>query len=428
MAETPTDQPVSKAARASRPGFIKGLARGFTALEVRNYRLFWTGQLISLTGTWMQTTAQAWLVLQLSGSPAALGFVAVCQFLPITLLSLFAGVVTDRFPKYRLLLVTQSASLLQAALFGTLVVTGMVQLWHIYLLAVFQGVVTAIDNPTRQAFVPQLIGRERLANAVALNSLLFNGARTVGAALAGALIAQTGFAAALFINAASYTAVITELLRMDTRAFRPSPVALGDSIFRQLLEGLRYVRRTPDVLTVLLVVAAVGTFGYNFSVVLPLLAGFVLRTGAAGFGGLSAFLGAGSLVGALLLAFAKPPTFQRLFAGSVCFGLLLGAVALSRTFAVSAVLLVALGLTGIVFATTANTLLQLAVPDALRGRVMSLYVLLFIGSTPVGSLFIGSLSSLLGSAATLLLCASLCVAGVSGAALYLWRTGQLSSR
>lgn len=397
------------------------LTRGFEALRVRNYRLFWFGQMISLTGTWMQATAQAWLVFELTRSPVALGLVTTFQFLPITLLSLFAGVITDRFPKYRLLLITQSAALVQALIFGTLVATGNAELHYIYLLAAVQGVITAIDNPTRQAFVPELIGRERLVNAVALNSLLFNGARVVGAALAGAVIAQLGIAPTLYLNALSYFGVLYGLSKMDSRSFLPPPELSSASILAKLAEGLRYVRKTPKIFAVLLIVAAVGTFGYNFSVVLPLLAGFVLETGAGGFGILSAFLGLGSLLAALVLAYRQTTSLRRLLLGSGCFGLLLGAVALSQNFAVSALLLVALGAAGITFTTTANTLLQLSVPNAFRGRVMSLYILLFIGSTPIGSLFIGSLSSLIGEVRALLLCAGLCLGGVVGAALYLKR-------
>lgn len=375
----------------------------------------------------MQTTAQAWLVLQLTDSPAALGLVAVCQFLPITLLSLFAGVISDRFPRYRLLVGTQVAFLLQALVFGLLTATGHIQLWHVYGLAALQGVITAIDNPTRQAFVPELIGRERLANAVALNSLLFNGARIVGAAFGGLIIAQVGVAPALLLNAASFVAVITELLRMDTRGFRAPAELTSQSVLGQVLEGLTYVVRTPRVLTILLIVTFVGTFAYNFSVVLPLLAGYVLHTDAAGFGGLSAFLGVGSLVAALVMAFSQQVAMRRLVFGASGFSFLLGLLALSRSYSLSVVLLALLGFMGIIFATSANTLLQLTVPDRLRGRVMSLYILLFVGSTPIGSLIIGSLSSLIGAGEALLVCAVTALAGVVGASLYLWRVNHRSA-
>jgi MFS family permease len=406
---------------------LAGLTRGFQALEVRNYRLFWIGQLISQTGSWMQRTAQDWLVLQLTHSPFALGLVTALQFLPVLLLSLIGGVITDRWPKHRLVIITQVSALLQAAIFAVLVATGVIELWHVYVLAFAQGVITAIDNPVRQAFVVELVGREHLVNAVALNSMLFNGARIVGPALAGIMIAGasellTGIALVLIANAVSFVAVLAGLLMMDPAALHAGPPAPAGKMGQRLLEGLAYVWRTPPVLLVMIVVAAIGTFGYNFSVVLPLLSGFVLHTDAAGYGGLSAFLGFGSLVGALSTAYTRNVTMRRLIVGSCCFSILLGAVALSSHFGLSAALLVALGFAGIVFSTSANTLLQLTVPDALRGRVMSLYMLLFAGSTPIGGLLIGSLSNVVGVSETLLICAGLCLLGVGGALVYRWST------
>lgn len=395
---------------------------GFRALEVRNYRLFWFGQLISLTGSWMQTTAQAWLVLQLTQSPFALGLVTTLQFLPIMLLSLFGGVLIDRFPKHRVILATQTLALIQATIFGALVATGTIQLWHVYILAAIQGTINAFDNPARQAFVPELVGRKHLVNAVALNSMLFNGARIAGPALAGVVIAQLGIAPTLFLNAASFIAVIAGLLLMDTSRFSVPQQRRSTRVGQQVIEGLRYVWRTPDVLLIMIVVAAIGTFGYNFSVVLPLLAGFVLRTSATGFGGLSAFLGVGSLLAALTTAYAGRVSLRRLLIGAAGFSILFAALALSTQFALSAGLLVALGFAGIIFTTTANTLLQLTVPDELRGRVMSLYILLFAGSTPIGGFLIGTLSNVIGVSLTLLLCAGLCGVGVIGGALYRMRT------
>jgi MFS family permease len=399
---------------------LASVRRGFQALEVRNYRLFWVGQLFSLGGSWMQTTAQAWLVLQLSNSPFALGLVTTLQFLPVTVLSLFAGVITDRFSKHRLLLFTQGASLLQALVFASLVATAVVQLWHAYVLASLQGLIAAIDNPSRQAFVHEITGRERLSNAVALNALLFNGARIFGAALGGYVIAQFGVAVALYLNALSFVGVITNLLRMDTKAFHAPPQASGGPALRLLLEGLRYVRHTPVVLAIMMVIGAIGTFGYNFSVVLPLLAGFVLNTDAAGLGNLSAFLGLGALFAALTTAYAARITLRRLLLGAAAFSVVLAGVGLSTVFTISAVLLVVLGFAGVIATTSANTLLQLTVPDELRGRVMSLYILLFVGSTPLGGFIIGSLSSTIGASAALLICAGLSLLGVVGAAMYLW--------
>ena len=423
-AEHPTDR------EAAKPAPVKGLAaftRGFRALAVRNYRLFWTGQLISQTGSWMQRTAQDWLVLQLTHSPMALGIVTALQFLPIMLLSLIGGVITDRWSKHRLVIITQTAALVQAAVFAALVASGTIQLWHVYVLALVLGIITAIDNPVRQSFVVELVGRENLVNAVALNSMLFNGARIVGPALAGIMIASasstlSGIALVVFANALSFIAVLAGLLMIDTSRLWEGPRAPAGHMGQRLLEGLQYVWRTPPVMLIMIVVAAIGTFGYNFSVVLPLLSGFVLHTDAAGFGGLSAFLGFGSLVGALGTAYTRQVTLRRLMLGSLVFSLLLGAVAVSTNFALSGALLIALGFAGILFSTSANTLLQLRVPDALRGRVLSLYMLLFAGSTPIGGLLVGSLSNVIGVSETLLLCAVLCLLGLGGALLYYRRT------
>lgn len=395
-----------------------GLARGFSALHVRNYRLYWFGQIISQTGSWMQSTAQAWLVLQLTQSPFALGLVTTLQFLPIMLLSLFSGVIADRLPKHKLIIATQTAAMALAAIFGVLVGTGAIQLWHIYVLALLQGIVNAVDNPARQAFAVELVGREQLVNAIALNSMLFNAARIVGPALAGLLIAQFGIAPVLYINAISFLAVLAGLMMMNRSEFVTSAALQQGSMTQRLREGLSYAWRTPTVLLVLMVVAAIGTFGYNFSVALPLIAGFVLHTDAAQFGMLSAFLGIGSLAGAVTTAYIREITIRRLLLASACFSVLLAGVALSPVFALSSALLVALGFAGISFATTANSLLQLNVPDELRGRVMSLYMLLFAGSTPIGGLLIGSVSDVLGVSAALLICATLCLLGVGGALLY----------
>jgi MFS family permease len=408
---------------ADRPSLSLSLGaefkRGFRALNIRNYRIYFWGQLVSLTGSWMQTTAQAWLVLQLTQSPLALGVVTTLQFLPMMLLSLVGGAIADRVPKHKLLIVLQTVATLQAAAFGLLVATGAIQLWHIYLLATLQGIVNALDNPTRQAFAVELVGKETVVNAVALNSMLFNASRILGPAIAGFVIAVIGIAPTLFANAISFLPVIVGLLMMDSSAFFTARRPVDGNLGARLREGLSYTWHTPRVLLIMLVVASVGTFGYNFSVTLPLIAGFVLRTDAAGFGALGAYLGLGSLLASLMTAFSREVTLRRLLIGAGAFSVLLGAVALSPIFWLSAVLLVALGFAGITFATTANTLLQLMVPDTLRGRVMGLYILLFAGSTPVGALLIGTASDLIGVPATIVLCAVLCGLGVGGALLYL---------
>jgi MFS family permease len=398
------------------------LKHGFQALRIRNYRLYWIGQLVSMTGTWMQTTAQAWLVLQITQSPFAIGLVATLQFLPVLLLSLIGGVIADRVPRFRLILSTQTIAMILTGIFGLLVSSGQIQLWHIYLLALLQGLVNAIDQPVRQAFAVELVDKTHRSNAIALNSIMFNLSRIIGPALAGILIGPFGIATVLWINALSFLAVIVGLLRMDATRF-PVQSKHTDAALAELREGLAYATRTPEVLLVLLLVGAIGTFGYNFSVTLPLIGGFVLKTDAASYGGLGAALGIGSLAAALTTAYLGNVSMRRLLIAAGIFSLLLGIVALTTNYFLAAVILMALGYAGIIFTTTASTLLQLRVPDALRGRVTSLYLLLFMGSTPIGGLLVGTSAHAWGVPAALVLCAVLCLLGVGGAMLYQQRSG-----
>ncbi|MBC8161012.1 MAG: MFS transporter [Roseiflexaceae bacterium] len=415
--QQPTNTPEGPAERAPRPG------SGFRALRNRNFRLLWGGQLVSQIGTWMQTTAQAWLVLELTGSPFALGFVSTLQFLPFTLLSLFGGLIADRFPKRKLLLITQILGLVQAVLFALLVTSGLVALWQIYLLAVLQGIITAIDNPVRQAIIGELVDRDDMVNAVGLVSVQFNAARIVGPALAGLLIAWLGNAPVLWINAASFLAAIAGLAMMQPTSVHTRPHRPHGQPLKQLFEGVSYALRTPIVLLALLVVAFIGTFGYNFNTMLPLLARFVLHTDAVGFGALTAAFGVGSLLGALRTAAANRVSVRRLLLASASFSVILALLALTPVLALSMLLLVALGFAGVTFGTTANSLVQLNVPDELRGRVMSLYILLFIGSTPVGALLSGILSEQWGVQAALLVAAGLCALGVVVALAFARKAG-----
>ncbi len=420
MTNQPKDQPTVT--------YLQALKEGFRALRVRNYRLYWFGQLISISGTWMQTTAQAWVVYSLTDSPMALGTVTALQFLPIMFLSLFGGVLADRVPKRKVVLATQTAALLQATLFGALVALGLIQVWHIYLLAALQGIINAIDNPVRQAFAAELVSREDRANAIALNSMLFNGARVIGPALAGILIAKVGAAAALFLNAASFLSILGAISLMNPNAFFSKPaVQSSDSPMKQLAEGLRYTWHTPIVLSVMITVGFIGTFGYNFSVVLPLLGGFVLHTDAMGFGALSSALGIGSSLGALTAAFFQKVSLKRLLAASAGFSILLAAVALSTQLLLSEILLVVLGFFGVIFSTNAATLIQTTVEDHLRGRVTSLYFLLFAGSTPIGSFLIGTISSRLNVRDALLICATLCLFGVAVSSGYAYLVHKRSA-
>lgn len=413
-APSSSSQAKGRGQKGSAGSTFARLAGGFHALRIRNYRLFIFGQIISLTGSWMQTTAESWLVLKLTNSPLVLGTMTTLQFLPVMILALYGGVLADHLPKRRTLMVTQVLFLVQATIFGVLVATNTIQLWQVYVLAVFQGIVNAIDMPVRQAFVVEMVGREDLVNAVALNSMTFNTARVIGPAIGGLLIAQIGIAPTLFLNASSYIAAIGALWLMSEAALfiPPRKEAAKEPVLQQVKEGLLYSLRTPSLLVVFILVAAIGTFGYNFSVTLPLIADFVLKTDAQGFGALSSFLGVGSLIAAFGSVYIRQVTMRRLFLGAGAFSIILAIVAVVPIFGLSAIMLIALGISSIVFSTGSNSLLQLLAPDHLRGRVMSLNILLIMGSTPIGALLIGWLSEHFSVSVALLICAACCFAGV----------------
>ena len=389
----------------------------FIALRVRNFRLFWFGQLISLSGTWMQTVGQAWLVLNMTQSPFAVGTVTTLQFLPITLLVLFGGVFADRVPKRNFLVITQTSAMLQAVVLGVLVATGAVRLWHVYLLATALGVTNAFDNPTRQAFVPEMVGKDLVPNAVPLNSTLFNAARIVGPAIGGITIALFGVAGTFYLNAATFVPVIIALLMMRTSELFPVEKGSG-RMLTQLREGLDFAFRTPSVLLILILMAFVGTFGYNFSTALPLLARFVLHTGSVGFGTMTAVLGVGSLMAALAIAYTRRSDERQILIGGGVFSVLLILVGLSHWYALTLVLLMLMGVSGIIFTASANTRLQLLAPGHLRGRIMSLYVLLFAGTTPVGAFLLGNVAERLGVQQAIVLFGVLSTAGVALTVLY----------
>jgi MFS family permease len=404
---------MSQAARKRPP-----LRSAFRALGIPNYRLFWCGQLASLTGSWMQRIAQAWLVLQLTDSPLALGTVTAIQFTPILLFSLVGGALADRFPKRRVILITQTVMLLQAAAMAVLAAAGVVQVWHVYVLAAVLGLASAIDNPTRQSFVVEMVGPADLQNAVALNSAQFNTSRILGPALGGLLIAVIGVAGCFALNAASYLAVIGGLLLMRAdRLFAPTPATKG-RLLGQIGEGLRYAATTPDVALIAVLLGAIGTFGYNFTLILPLIAQYVLGEGPLVFGLLTSAMGLGSLGAALGLAYSGRPTRRTLLAGAAGFSLLLAGVGLSRWLPLTLLLLAALGLCSIVFSATANTRLQLVTPPQLRGRVMGLYALLFAGTTPIGSLVVGTAAERVGVQAAVAGASALCGVGVAVGLLY----------
>ncbi len=402
--------------------------RAFTSLRQYNFRLFWFGQMISLIGSWMQIIGQAWLVLELTHSAWQLGLVGALQFLPVLLFSIFGGVFADRWPKRRILLLTQSASMIQALLLWAVLATGTVQLWHIYVLAMLLGLTNSLDMPTRQAFVIEMVGREDLPNAVALNSSLSNLARIVGPGLGGIIIAASSVTMLFLLNALSFLAVIVGLALINIHELHAQVLLHANTGERQktwqnLREGVGYVWKTPTVLLMILVVGLILLFGSNFNVFLPLFATNVLHVGARGFGFLSAAIGVGSLISALWLAWSnQKSTIRRILISTLIFGVLEAIFAVSHIYLLSLVLIASVGFAETTFAAWTITMLQVVAPDHLRGRVMSIYILFFDGSVPLGYLLVGWLSVVYGASIALLICAllSLMIAGVG----WIWYKGR----
>ncbi len=368
------------------------MGKAFPALKIRNYRYFWIGQLISVMGTWMQTAAQSWLVLLLTDSPFLLGLLGVAQFTPVLLFSLFAGVFVDRFPKRTILIFTQTVSMLLAFILAILVFANAVQYWHIFLLSLGLGIVKTMDIPARQAIIIELVGRDVLLNAVALNSTVFNLARIVGPAVAGMVMAAVGAGWCFVINGVTFIAVIIGLTKIDAR-----PVIKKKergTVIPDIKEGLSYLLKSPILTTTTLMLAIVSTFGMNYSVLIPVFARNQLGQEAQGYGFLMACLGIGSLVGALIIAgrSSRGPQRSRLFVVPFITSVLFLTIGFNRSFYFSAILIVCMGLANIFFTTSANSLMQINSSDEFRGRVMSVYSLVFAGSTPLGNLFVGTIS------------------------------------
>ncbi len=390
---------------------LSALAQAFRSLRNRNYRLFWFGQLVSLAGTWMQDVALSWLVLTLTDSPEALGLTMTFRFLPALFLSLYGGVLADVLPKRRALIAAQVAQMLVALALAVLYSTDVISIALIYLLAGVRGVVEAVEGPTRLAFVSEMVGKEDLANAIALNSTLFNAARIAGPAVGAVVISTLGIGACFYLNAVSFAAVIGALFAMRPAELHLAPRVPHEGSLRQLREGLRYARSTPEVVLVLITMGALGAFGYNFMTMVPLVTKYVLLAGASTLALLTTTMGAGSVVGGLFVAWRARPTRRRLVVSSLWFTCLLAAVALSRWVGLTVVVVFALGFVGILFMTTANTRLQLSVPGHMRGRVLGIYGLLFVGTTPISSYLIGWLSETVGVTVTILIMAGLCAVG-----------------
>jgi MFS family permease len=426
-----SDQPRELPPRAA----LGGLKRGFEALGVRNYRLYWSGQVVSLIGTWMQQVSLPWLVLSLGGSPLQLGFVAVLQFGPAMLLAPFGGVFADRIEKRHALIATQIAAAGQAFTIFLICATGIVEIWMVLAMAGVLGLINAVDMPVRQSLPADLVPRNLLANAIALNSMAFNSARVIGPALAGLIIAVgtgiTGSAVAgvainLAINTLTYSGVLVGLLRMDPKQIRRhEQPERHPPVMDSLREGFSYAVRTPLVLWCLVLLGGIAAFGFNFQILLPLFSREVLGLTAEGYGALYAAMGIGSLAGSLTLAFMRSRrALPLMLGGGLIFSATLVGIAASGNVWVAAGLVLGAGYFSMLMINTINAVVQANVPDALRGRVMSFYVTVFAGSAPLGGLFAGAVAQALGTPAAFLTGAALSLVTVGIVALGLRRAAR----
>ena len=378
-----------------------GLGRGLVAMRHRNYRRFWFGQIGSLIGAWMQSVALPWLVLSLGGTPLQLGLVIAFLFGPSMIVAPLGGVLADRVDKRRTLIIVNAVAMVQASVLFGLTVTGVVEIWHLYALALVAGVLFAVEMPLRQAFVAELVPREDLVNAIALSSTSFNLSRVIGPAVAGVTIAVFGVASNFGINAVSYVSVIVGLLLVEPdRLFRAKRPEVFPSVRTSLAEGLRYARRTPTVLWPLVLLGGIAALAMNFQTLLPLFSRDALGMDAGGYGALFAAIGAGSLAGSLGLAFVsnQRPMKRLILGGAAAFLALTFALGFASSPAIAFPLVIGIGLSSMLMINTINVTIQNSVPDALRGRVMALYVTVFAGSAPIGGLIAGSLAQAFGAA------------------------------
>ena len=400
------------------------MGRGFGALRHRNFRLYWSGQVVSLVGTWMQSVSQPWLVLELGGSAFQVGTVIALQFAPALFLAPIGGVLADRFDKRGLLMVTQAFAMLQAATLFGLTFSGNIEIWQIQVLALVLGITSAFDMPVRQSFVAEVVPREDLLQAIALNSASFNLARVVGPAVAGVTLALFGSAFNFGINTLTYLAVLGGLLLIDSGTLIRVPVPeVRPSVRTALAEGFRYARNTPNVLWLLVLLAGMSIFAMNFQTLLPLFARLTLGLDAGGYGALFAVMGFGSLVGSLALAFMgeRRPRLRLILGGGAAFLVFELMLGLIRVPALAYPIVALVGLASMLMVNTINASVQRAVPDILRGRVMALYVTVFAGSGPIGGLFAGAVAQVLGPPAGFIL-------GAAFASIFLaivaWKLGR----
>ncbi len=379
------------------------MSRTFASFEVKNYRYFFAGALVSNIGTWVHRIAQDWLVLTdlTDGSSSALGIVTALQFLAIPFLAPYAGGVVDRLSKRNVLIFTQLLLMLNSVAMWLIVFTGVAELWHVYLLAFLQGIIVSFDNPARQAFVPEIVSQERLTNAVGLNSTSFNGARLIGPGVAGFMIAafNDNVAPALLINTLSFVAMLIALIVMDTDDLHPTPKAERKGAIRG---GLRYIKTKPDIIVLLVIVFVLGTFGMNFQIFNASMATEVFGKGSGEYGLLGTIMAIGTLAGALMAARRQRPRMRTLLLALLAFSVLTIGLAFSPNYLVYAVLLVPTGFFSLTVMTSANAAVQLSSDPLFRGRVMAIYMAIFLGGTPVGAPIIGWMGDVLGPRSMLL--------------------------
>ncbi len=384
------------------------IPRSFSALGFRDYKLFWFGQLISLSGTWMQSVAQGWLVYSLTKSPFYLGMVAAAGSLPILLFTLGGGIAADRFRKRNLLLLTQALSILPALLLGILIDINMAAVWQVALIAAFLGTVNAFDIPARQSFMAELVGKENLTNAVALNSAAFHGARMIGPVIAGIAIANFGLSACFYLNAVSFLAVIVALSRIRTVG---EAKISSQGILKDLIEGIQFMRNKPEIYRIIIMIAIFGLLAMPFVTLLPVFAVEVFKTGSAGFGFLVGATGAGALSAALFLALKGDIENKNRFmaVAAFCVSVPLLFFSLSGHFYFSLTILFVIGWGLVSFLATANSFIQLSVPDNLRGRAMSVYTFVFLGTAPIGNSLMGIVADFIGAAHAVSISALVCI-------------------
>lgn len=400
--------------------------RTFRSLSIHNYRLYFIGQAISVNGTWIQTVAQAWLVLRLTGNALDLGITTALQFLPVLILGTWGGAVADRVDKRRALYLTQGAFAASSAVLSVLVLTGHATIWSVWLFALASGFARVFDNPIRQAFASEMVGPKLIANAVSLNSSLFTSARIIGPSIAGLLIALVGTGWCFAINAASYGAVLVALLLMNPAELYRSATGRARSGVRQISEGLRYIWSEPELRVPLLMMAAIGLLAINFNVVLPLIATDVFHGGPGLYGGLYAAMGVGAFCGALYMANRARPTMRFLIVAALIFGAGLLIAAGIRILPLELLVLVPAGAGMTLFQAGTNATLQLRAKPEFRGRVLSIYVLLFNGTTPIGGPLIGWVAQRLGADAALAVGGASAV--IAGGLAYLWLRGHRRRR